>query len=145
MAGTPDAAEREVQRAIDRVLGPKSDARALACSTVHRPPIVEADPWRRGVREFMRDHPGAAIGFMPPERLTRLGNARTRLLSVLAQRLAPETGLHAQRAAEKQAARDADAADIHAGRRTAEQVNRDNTLVHGLMDRFRPNPKHGVR
>jgi hypothetical protein len=44
--------------------------------------------------------------------------------------------LHEQRAQEKQAARDRDAADVAAGRKTAEQVSRDNSLAHGIIDRF---------
>lgn len=44
--------------------------------------------------------------------------------------------LHEERAAEKQADRDADKADVEAGVRSAEQVNRENSLVHKLMDKF---------
>jgi hypothetical protein len=44
--------------------------------------------------------------------------------------------LHEERAVEKQADRDADQADVEAGVRSAEQVNRENTLVHVLLDKF---------
>lgn len=54
-------------------------------------------------------------------------------------------GLHAERAAEKQAAREQDAADVREGRRTVEQVNRDNSLAHGLMHRFKMRRGFGVR
>lgn len=54
-------------------------------------------------------------------------------------------GLHAERAAEKQADRERDWEDIREGRRSVEQVNRDNSLAYGLMDRFRPRQRLGVR
>jgi hypothetical protein len=38
-----------------------------------------------------------------------------------------------QRAREKDAARQRDLADVAAGRRCAEQVNRENSIAHGLI------------
>lgn len=55
-----------------------------------------------------------------------------------------QQGLHVERAAEKQAARDRDAADVREGRRTADQVNEDNSLAHGLMHRLKMRPGFGV-
>lgn len=54
-------------------------------------------------------------------------------------------GLSAERAAEKQADRERDWSDIREGRRSVEQVNQENAIASGLMDRFRMRRELGVR
>jgi hypothetical protein len=47
------------------------------------------------------------------------------------------SALDAQRAIEKQAAREADQRAIAEGRKSPEQVNRENSLAYGLSHRFK--------
>lgn len=53
--------------------------------------------------------------------------------------------LDAERAAEKQADREADERDVREGRKSAAQVNRDNSLAHGVVQEFRMRLRLGVR
>lgn len=57
----------------------------------------------------------------------------------------PQRDMDAARAAEKQAARDADARAVREGRKSAGQVNRDNSLAHGLVDKFKMRARLGVQ
>lgn len=53
------------------------------------------------------------------------------------------SGFDEKRAAEKQASRNADQRAVAEGRKSAEQVNRENSLAFGLTDRFRMRPVFG--
>ena len=57
----------------------------------------------------------------------------------------PQWDMDVARAAQKQAARDADVRAVQEGRKSVGQVNRDNSLAHGLVHKFKMRAHLGVR